>query len=75
MKTRGTINRYVDFTVVEIEEGGASAYHFRREDIVPAFDAEGWTLDRRTLLDWLHSSEPGDIFAFQMGWIFRRMPK
>jgi hypothetical protein len=75
MKTRGSINRYVDFTVVEIEEGGASIEHFRREDIVAAFDREGWKNDRRKLLDWLHSSEPGDMFAFQSGWIFRRIPK
>lgn len=71
----GSINRYVDFTVVEIEEGGASVYHFRREDIVLAFDKEGWTNDRRSLIDWIQIAEPGDMFAFQSGWIFRRVPK
>ena len=75
MKTLGHINRYVDFTVVEIEEGGASVHHFNKEEVIPAFDAEGWKDHRAALLRWLEMSEPGDMFPFQSGWIFHRIPK
>lgn len=75
MKTASAFNRYVDFTVIEIEEGGASINHFRREDVMTAFEAEGWTVDRKRIQGWLYSSEPGDITHFQSGWIFHRIPK
>jgi hypothetical protein len=70
------INRYVDFSVVEIQEGGAEVEHFRKEDDIPAhFERRGWTNNQVALRRWIDESEPGDMFAFQCGWIFHRMPK
>ncbi len=71
------LNKYVDFTVIEITEGGAEVSHHRKEDNLPAsFAKRGWTNNLAAIFQrWIEMSEPGDMFTFQSGWVFHRIPK